>query len=375
MVMGIIRLILALEVLIYHLPNNSYFDYIGMNGSIIVNGFFIISGFFIALVINEKYFKKEGKSYFLFITNRFLKLYPAYFITLIFAIIVSIIGFLIINNWIFLQSYFDQNLNIYSLLIFCFANISMIGINTISFFSVNPITGQLFFTGTPESNAINFIFITQAWAVSIELIFYFIAPFILRKKISILVGLLVSSFFLRVLLYYFGFSDNPWRDRFFPTELVFFMLGAVVYKIYKVYNLKNFINSGNVLLYIVPLINIAFIFFYQYFPDKTFLYFSIKEWIFYGLLTISLPIMFLLSNNMKKIDRFTAELSYPIFLSQVVILNLVAIFINFNVHDNIAKTLTIILTVLFSLIITKCLMNPIEKIRQKRIEKTRLDKK
>ena len=367
MVMGIIRLLFALEVLIYHLPNNSYFNYIGMNGSIVVNGFFIISGFFMALVINEKYFVKEGKSYFLFISNRFLKLYPAYYITLIFALIVSIIGFLIVNNWIFLQSYFTQNLTVYSFLILTFSNITMIGINTISFFSVNPITGQLFFTGTPDSNAINFIFITQAWAVSIELIFYFIAPFILRKKISILVGLLVSSFFLRVLLYYFGFFENPWRDRFFPTELVFFMLGAVSYKAHKAFNRKNFIKTDSVLLYIFPLINIIFIIFYQYFPDKTFFYFSVKEWIFYGFLTISLPFMFLLPSNLKKIDRFTAELSYPIFLSQVVFLDLVAIFINFNVYDNIAKTLTIILTVMYSLIITKYLMTPIEKIRKKRV--------
>lgn len=160
MVMGFIRVLLALEVLIYHLPSNSYLNYIAMNGSIVVNAFFIISGFFMALVINEKYFVREKKSYFLFITNRFLKLYPAYFISLFFAIIVSIIGSLILNNWIFLQSYMDHNLTVYSLLFFVFANVTMIGINTISFFSVNPITGQLFFTGTPTSDAINFILIT-----------------------------------------------------------------------------------------------------------------------------------------------------------------------------------------------------------------------
>lgn len=371
MVMGIIRLILALEVLMYHLPNNSYYNYIAMNGSVVVNGFFIISGFFIALVINEKYFVKEGKSYFLFISNRLLRLYPAYFIILIFALIVSFIGFLMVNNWIFLESYVNQNLTIYSLLILSFCNITMFGINTISFFSINPITGEFFFTGTTDSNAIQYIIITQAWAVSIELIFYLIAPFILRKKISLLVGLLVSSFFLRVLLNYFGFFENMWRDRFFPTELVFFMLGAVSYKAYKAFNLKNFIKTDSILLYIISLINILFIIFFPYLPDRTFLYFSAKEWIFYGLLAISLPFMFLLSSNMRKIDRFTAELSYPIFLSHVVILDLIVIFLiyynAYNPYDNIAKTFTIILTVLFSVIITKYLIDPIEKIRQKRV--------
>ena len=364
MVMGIIRLVLALMVVIFHLPNSDIFGYIGMNGTVVVNSFFIISGFYIALVINEKYYLKEKGAYILFITNRFLKLYPTYFLILIFALIVPVIGFIVINNWLYLQNYFDQEFSIGSSLILGFVNLTMIGINAISFFSIDPSTGQLVFTGTIKSNAINFILIGQAWAVSVELIFYFIAPFLLRKKIPFLFTILILSFLLRLFLNVIGLYDNPWRDRFFATELIFFMFGAISYRIFKEKNLT--FNTGYI-IYIVPIIILFYIIFYNYIPDFYYYYFSLKEWVFYLLLTICLPILFIISNKMKRLDKFTAQLSYPIFLSHVVMINLVAIFISFYTTPNLAKTLTIILTVIISIAITIYLMNPIEKIRQKRI--------
>jgi peptidoglycan/LPS O-acetylase OafA/YrhL len=363
--MGIIRILLALELVIYHLPESSIFNYLGMNGSVVVKTFFIISGFYMALVINEKYFVKEKKTYFLFFSNRYLKLYPAYFVTLIFAIFVSYLGFLKFGNWIYLNSYFVQNLSIPSLLIITLINLSMFGIAAISFFSINPVTGQLFFTATPFSDAINYIFIGQAWAISIELIFYLVAPFILRKKTSILIGLLAASLLLRIILCYFGYYNNPWADRFFPTELAFFMLGAIAYK---VYSNKKFLKKINSYFYLIPIIVISGIIFYQYIPDVIYFYFSLKEWLFFVIFSLSLPILFLLSNKMKKIDRFFAELSYPVFLSHVVILNLVAIFINFNLDSNLGKTCVIGLTIVYSVFIVIWVMDPIEKIRQKRIQ-------
>jgi peptidoglycan/LPS O-acetylase OafA/YrhL len=365
--MGIIRILLALELVIYHLPENSIFNYFGMNGSVVVKAFFIISGFYMALVINEKYLVGDQKTYPLFFSNRYLKLYPAYFITLIFAILVSYFGFLKWGNWIYLNSYFNQNLSIISLFIFTATNLTMFGIAAISFFSVDPVTGQLIFTATPFSDAINYIFIGQAWALSIELIFYLIAPFILRKKISVLIGILASSLLLRIILCYFGYYYNPWADRFFPTELAFFMLGAIAYK---VYSHKKFVKEMNYFFYLIPLFIISFILLYQYIPDVIHICFSLKEWVFFVVLTISLPILFLLSDKKKKIDHFFAELSYPVFLSHVVILNLVAIFINFNLDSNFGKTCVIILTVVYSVFIVVFVLDPIDKIRQKRVQRS-----
>ena len=365
MVMGIIRIILALMIVIYHLPGSEIFNFFGMNGSVAVKFFFIISGFYMSLVINEKYFVRDKQGYSVFITNRFLKLYPAYAVILLFALIVSFLGFLRWGNPIFLNSYFAQPVSITSLLILGLINISMFGIDIISFFGVNAITGQLFFSGALDANAINFIFIGQAWALSIELLFYLIAPFILRKNMVFLTGLLASSFLLRVILYQYGYYENPWADRFFPTELVFFMLGAIAYKMY---SHRKSVIKNNFYFSLIPFGIISVIIIFHYIPDIYVSFFSLKEWLFYGIFTLSLPVLFSLSDSMKNTDRFFAELSYPIFLSHVVILNLVAIFINFNLDGTMAKTFVIVITILFSIIIIKFIMNPIEKIRQRRIK-------
>jgi peptidoglycan/LPS O-acetylase OafA/YrhL len=366
MVLGFIRLILALMIVIFHLPDHSIFGYVGMNGSIVVNAFFILSGFFMALVINEKYFITEKKSFLLFISNRVLKIYPTYLLTLVFALVVSCLGYFFVKNWIFLQNYFTRPIDFPTLLILLFVNITGIGIDVLSFFSINSATGQLFFSGMFSANAINYIFIGQAWAIGIELVFYLISPFILRRKTSFLVWILLLSFLLRIILVFSGFENNPWRDRFFLTELTFFMLGAIAYKSYKRY---PFFTKTSNFLYIIPITAISLIISFNYLPDFFVSVFSFKEWFFYVGLTVSLPFMFILSNKMRYLDSVLAELSYPIFLVHVVIINLVAIFISFNSHENIAKISVIILTVVYSLFVLKLVMFPIEKFRQDRVKK------
>src|SRR5260370_9516411 len=62
--------------------------YFLVGGNISVNSFFIISGFYMAFILNEKYVGKNS-SYRLFITNRFLRIYPIYWIILFFTILIS----------------------------------------------------------------------------------------------------------------------------------------------------------------------------------------------------------------------------------------------------------------------------------------------
>jgi len=47
---------------------------------IAVQSFYVISGFYMALVLNEKY---GPGSYWLFVSNRLLRLWPAYFVVLV----------------------------------------------------------------------------------------------------------------------------------------------------------------------------------------------------------------------------------------------------------------------------------------------------
>jgi len=85
--MGLIRILLAITVVVGH-SGSTLFGYTFVGGSIAVQTFYIISGFYMALILNEKYTGK--KSYSLFITNRFLRLYPVYWIVLFLSLIMVV---------------------------------------------------------------------------------------------------------------------------------------------------------------------------------------------------------------------------------------------------------------------------------------------
>src|SRR5438093_7095325 len=86
MLMGMFRFLLALSVVIAH--TKAIYGYELIGGYLSVNSFFIISGFYMAFILNEKYIGKNS-SYRLFITNRFLRIYPIYWLTLISMIFLS----------------------------------------------------------------------------------------------------------------------------------------------------------------------------------------------------------------------------------------------------------------------------------------------
>src|SRR5687767_10319648 len=86
--MGIIRFLLAASVVLAHAGPISGFTLV--DSDVAVKAFYIISGFYMALILNEKYIDSNN-SYSLFITNRFLRIYPLYWIVLLLTILFSII--------------------------------------------------------------------------------------------------------------------------------------------------------------------------------------------------------------------------------------------------------------------------------------------
>src|SRR5262249_38577674 len=73
--MGTLRFILALSVAYGHAGDFLGFPFIP--GDTAVQSFYAISGFYMALVLNEKY-RTGSSTYSLFISNRFLRLFPIY---------------------------------------------------------------------------------------------------------------------------------------------------------------------------------------------------------------------------------------------------------------------------------------------------------
>ena len=199
--MGIIRLILAIAVVIVH--TEPIFGFELVRGRVAVQSFFIISGFYMAMILNEKYIGKN--SYKLFITNRLLRLYPIYWTVLLGMVLVCILSKS--EAFSMYVQYFDS-MSFGSFLFLIFTNIFMFFQEVVMFLGLDTTTGNLFFTSNLwETNPMlhQFLFLSQAWTIGLELLFYLVAPLIARRKTKYVLVLMLCSLLLRVILVY-GFN-------------------------------------------------------------------------------------------------------------------------------------------------------------------------
>lgn len=362
--MGILRFILAVSVVLFHSSPVFGFGFVG--GQTAVQAFYIISGFYMTLILKEKYIG-ANRSYKLFITNRFLRLYPIYWLVLIltliyvFAVAVYSEGsnYGVLSN--FLKYY--HSMGIGSLVFLAFVNAFLFLQDVLFFLGLDTATGQFFFTTDfhktdPYVNM--FLVVPQAWTIGMEITFYLIAPFLVTKNLKIISALILASLVLRLVLRNYGLVNDPWSYRFFPTELLFFMLGTVAYHAYL--KIKSF-QMNQLYLKIIFGGLLAFTAFFSFIPVPA-RFFTLKHPSYLVVFFLCLPFVFLLSKKWKR-DSKIGELSYPIYISHILLLT--------GLNDlgivpqkYLGLVLTII-TVLFSIVLNKLVTDKIEGIRQKRL--------
>lgn len=362
--MGTIRLFLAIAVVLTH--SSSLFGFYFVGGKLAVEIFYIISGFYMALVLNEKYNKKD--SYKLFITNRMLKLYPIYWTVALLTVLLSVV--IILNSggsdWGPLQSYNDYSseMSFFTLFFLILSNIIIFFQDLVMFLGVNLENGQLFLTSNfwlTKPQLFTFLLVPQAWTISIELTFYLIAPFIARKKLPVILVLIFISAGIKIGLTHLGYVNDPWSYRFFPSELHLFLLGIVAYKVLIKLRDKNI--QRNKLL-IVLVLNIVIIIFYSQIRNVIG---ENADIVFITIFFVSIPFIFLLSKNWK-LDSKIGELSYPIYISHMFVYYVIFQY-DFPLLLN-NKGLTIsIYSIILSFILNKIIYDKIEKFRQSRVAK------
>lgn len=124
----------------------------------------------------------------------------------------------------------------WALLVLVTANAGIWLQDVVMFLGLNPDTGQLYFTrdfrqSVPQLHT--FLLVPQAWTIAVELTFYLAAPFVVRRRLRAIAGLLAASLVLRLVLYRTGFNHDPWTYRFFPAEVAFFLGGVLAYRLYR----------------------------------------------------------------------------------------------------------------------------------------------
>jgi peptidoglycan/LPS O-acetylase OafA/YrhL len=300
--MGIVRLILALAVMFVHAPSASRPPLAShfISGIPAVQCFYIISGFYMALVLSDRYTSIKN-----FYFNRFLRLYPTYWCVLAMTVAFSI--------WMQDSTFIEKILHAEALgwdgkFLMLLSSLTIWGSDVMHFLAPGP-AGLEFTRNFHDHSPALWWFhpIPPAWSLPLEMMFYALAPFIVKSK-SRLVMIFLTSLAMRWWVYSFVGSNDPWSFRFFPLELAFFCLGSLAfhgYGLLRTSPLAKKIGLFALIILIMCLVQ----------GDRL----GLVQ--IYVCMLLALPFVFLATKD-HMVDRWLGELSYPFYLSHLTCLKL-----------------------------------------------------
>jgi peptidoglycan/LPS O-acetylase OafA/YrhL len=295
--MGAIRLFLALAVLQSHIyghflqPEQIYVSNslaLGVNGGYAVAFFFIISGFLISFVLEDKYDQPGGTA--AFYRARALRIYPLWWCLYLIVPFITEGGL-----WKFIASRHPYDL--------------------LTGFVIYGSDWLLSFKAYPGSYSVPMPHgLELGWTLASEMTFYLIAPFILRSRVWPLV-IFGCSVLLRMelnILFSPDEDSNLWSNwcyYFFPSTVLFFMLGHLTRQVYKHARLSA--NTGWA--------GLALAIFVCVIQDGHYAFDNVDFYIAVLLFAAVLPAVFEASKN-NKICNFLGNLTYPLYLSHGVLI-------------------------------------------------------
>ena len=273
---GLYRYILAHLVVISHLcPDLTK----NPPGTYAVFAFYTLSVYLITLILNEIYgFSTNGiKRFFI---NRFLRLYPAYLVTIFISVFL-----------VYLIPDIAQNLN------------KALKLPT-SFFEI---LANSFIFGLSASTQSRLV--PPAWALNVELCFYVLmALHLVRKRKTVIIWFVISFLYTVLMI----INNFPFENRYSPLEAASlpFSTGAMIYFMKENLTLKfkwHFYVSAFLFL-----INALYSSLWGN-PQVLGFYtsFILNVWLLFYLIKVNIK---LTPVWLRKIDKLLGNLSYPIYL-------------------------------------------------------------
>ena len=337
---AILRILLALSVFFTHVYSGHWFS--GVGGDTAVELFFIISGFYMQEILVDRY--KDRKNFY---SNRFLRIFPIYFIVLI-------------ATFLHDPSKYLSALKSCTLLgkaIFIESNLTLFGLD------------QLYFVGHYDSEvatkllgsaqpATDLVVVPVAWSISIELFFYAIVPFLVKLQSKYLISIAFLSLSAKYLFLNLGSNQDPWTYRFLPFELSFFLIGMLISRFRVSY--VHLQKESKLLSATWALAAVSWYLFSVHLADHLIL--SREFVLLSGCLLILSGVMLV---NKSRVLRKMGDLSYPIYLSHVLIASqLPRLFDWLSLSTHVNWMLTLIVTVVLSYLLI-IITTPVEKLRSK----------
>jgi peptidoglycan/LPS O-acetylase OafA/YrhL len=312
-ILGTFRFLLALSVALSHF--GSVWGYHILNARMSVQCFYMISGFLISLVLSHKYDASTAEGRSLFYTNRALRIFVPYwsFCLIIFAMHALIYVTLGIRYGVdaaYAEHWSEMALGTRIYLVF--SNIFILSQEWSMWLAyqggaIIPVWNSDFHS--PHMSI--FQMIPQAWSVSLELMFYALAPFLVRRHWLTLLAIIVATYLLRSLAQAYGFTGSGFVYRFFPIEIGLFLAGVLSHRAYAYVNARIGTQFSISLAISAALLAIVLV---QQFID------SLDNHKFFILVVVALPALFDVSRRIRW-DGWLGELSYPIYLAHLSVMS------------------------------------------------------
>lgn len=316
--MGVLRLVLALSVVAAHAGDYWPTALSGVGGSVAVEIFFVMSGFYMALVLSRTYAGRTKA----FLLNRGLRIYPEYWLVAVGALV---FGELNGANWLGQLA----SLPSAAIAILIVANTAIFGSSAVMFLQVN--YQGVDFGPFLESNPPLFtlLLLPQAWTLAMELIFYILAPWLVRRSTCLIAVVVVALFGCKILVAGFILQlPDPWTNRFIVFELAYFLAGILLFRYWSTRKEQwTFQRAGKgswiplaiagTIVLIAPWIHQ---FGYQY---GSFVSEYLTPLILVASFAVLIPALFSATRS-SKWDSRVGEFSYPVYLSHLLALGMLS---------------------------------------------------
>ncbi|HEY1364738.1 MAG TPA: acyltransferase [Xanthobacteraceae bacterium] len=309
--MGTLRFLLALAVALSHF--GTVWGYYIMNGRMAVQCFYMISGFLISLVLAEKYDARTAEGRSLFYSNRALRIYVPYWSFCLFILAMHALVYVLLGIRYGVHAQFVQHWPEMTFITRVWLLLSNAFILTQEWamwlayqdgLLIPVLNSDLH---TPHLGT--FQMIPQAWSMSLELMFYAIAPFLLRFRSAALAAVILGTYLLRSLAHAYGLDGSGFVYRFFPFEIGLFLAGALGHRIYAQMQSRGVMHFPVSLAISASFIGIVLV---QQHLDL------LDNHKFFILVLLALPALFDVSRRFR-LDRWLGELSYPIYLGHLAV--------------------------------------------------------
>jgi peptidoglycan/LPS O-acetylase OafA/YrhL len=371
---GLLRVILAVLVVCAHMqPLHLTPMWMVAGGAIFaVKAFFIISGFYMAMVIDTRYRFLPVSAFYI---SRAIRILPLYWLMSLMTLAAELLlvprgqFFHPIASPLAYTNGLDLGAMPWWIWIYMIVSVgTMIGLDTGQWLGFSRLTGDLSVFpdyGPGVTSVMAASPVPPGWSVGLELLFYAVAPFVVLRPARVIVALCAGSIAFRYALAAYGLAGNPWDRALFPSELVFFLMGVLAYRIYlRIPSLALTRRTEARLALMVLVIALAYQPLYHFSRHSS----SLLDSVIYVLVAAGMPFLFTLSKD-SSLDASIGNLSYPIYISHVFTLGLIRWTLpNLSTSIGIGwvwLALHLLCVMLLALALDRFIAAPIDRLRQR----------